>query len=209
VPYYNKPTQEGLYRHFRLVADDVPDLPIIIYNIPGRSAVNMTPDTTARLARDCPNIIGVKEANVDFNQVSLDIYRVKQLTGRDFFVYSGIELLCYPMLALGGAGHVAATGNVLPRQVADLFNLTEAGKWVEARKLHYELLEMNEVLFIETNPGPVKTALGLMGLIAPEIRLPLAPMYPQNEAKLREVMANYGLRVTSDELALAAHDDKD
>ena len=97
------------------------------------------------------------------------------------------------MLCLGGAGHVSATGNVLPRQVADLYNLTEAGKWEAARDLHYELLAMNEVLFIETNPGPVKTALGIMGTIAPEIRPPLAPMYPQNEAKLREVMAHYGL----------------
>ncbi|MGN6758799.1 MAG: 2,4-dihydroxyhept-2-ene-1,7-dioic acid aldolase [Thermomicrobiales bacterium] len=193
VPYYNRPTQEGLYRHFRLVADDVPDFPIILYNIPGRSAVNLAPETIARLARDCPNIIGVKEANKDFDQVSLDIDRVKRLTGRDFLVYSGIETLCYPMLCLGGAGHVSATGNVLPRQVAELFNLTEAGKWREARDLHYELLEMNEVLFIETNPGPVKTALGIMGKIAPDIRPPLAPMYPQNETKLREVMAHYGL----------------
>jgi 4-hydroxy-tetrahydrodipicolinate synthase len=97
------------------------------------------------------------------------------------------------MLCLGGAGHVSATGNVLPRQVAELFNLTEAGKWLEARDLHYELLAMNEVLFIETNPGPVKTALGLMSKIAPELRLPLAPMYPENETKLRAVMAKYGL----------------
>ncbi len=217
VPYYNRPTQEGLYRHFRAVADDVPDLPIILYNIPGRSAVNLAPDTIARLARDCPNIVGVKEANKDFDQVSQDIDRVKRLTGRDFLVYSGIETLCFPMLCLGGAGHVSATGNVLPRQVAELFNLTEAGRWREARDLHYELLEMNEVLFIETNPGPVKTALGLMGKIDPGLRLPLAPLYPDNERKLREVMARYGLlsdkgRATSDELAAAvatADGDKD
>ena len=202
VPYYNRPTQEGLYRYFRAVADDVPDLPVILYNIPGRAAVNLAPDTIARLARDCPNIIGVKEANTNFNQVSEVIARC----GRGFYVYSGIETLCYPMLCLGGAGHVSATGNVLPRQVADLYNLTEAGKWEAARDLHYELLAMNEVLFIETNPGPVKTALGLMGKIAPELRLPLAPMYPENEAKLRQVMAQYGLlgderRATRDERA--------
>jgi 4-hydroxy-tetrahydrodipicolinate synthase len=189
VPYYSRPTQEGLYRHFRGIADEVPDLPIILYNIPGRSAVNLNPDTIAWLASDCPNIIGVKEANTNFNQVSEVIARC----GRGFYVYSGIETLCYPMLCLGGAGHVSATGNVLPRQVAQLFDLTKAGKWLEARDLHYELLAMNEVLFIETNPGPVKTALGLMGKIAPELRLPLAPMYPENETKLRAVMAKYGL----------------
>ncbi len=194
VPYYNKPTQEGLYRHFRAVADDVPDLPIILYNIPGRSAVNLAPDTIASLARDCPNVIGVKEANTNFNQVSEVLARC----GRQFFVYSGIETLCYPMLCLGGAGHVSATGNVLPRQVADLFNLTEAGRWERARDLHFELLEMNEILFIETNPGPVKTALGIMGKIDPELRLPLAPMYAENETKLRQVMSKYGLLPASE-----------
>ena len=189
VPYYNKPSQEGLYRHFRRVADDVPDLPIILYNIPGRSAVNLAPDTVARLARDCRNIVGVKEANVNVDQVSQVLARC----GRDFLVYSGIETLCFPMLCLGGAGHVSATGNVLPRQVAALFNLTEAGRWREARDLHFELLAINEVLFVETNPGPVKTALGLMGKIDPELRLPLAPLAPENEARLRAVMARYGL----------------
>lgn len=203
VPYYNKPSQEGLYRHFRRVADDVPDLPIILYNIPGRSAVNLAPDTIARLARDCRNIVGVKEANVNFDQVSQVLARC----GRDFLVYSGIETLCFPMLCLGGAGHVSATGNVLPRQVAALFNLTEAGRWREARDLHYQLLEMNEVLFVETNPGPLKTALGLMGQIDPELRLPLAPLAPENESKLRAVMARYGLlkdegRRTSDHQAM-------
>ncbi len=188
TPYYNRPPQRGLIAHFTKVAEST-DLPIILYNIPGRSAVNLNPDTIARLARDCPNIIGVKEANTNFNQVSEVIARC----GRGFYVYSGIETLCYPMLCLGGAGHVSATGNVLPRQVAELFNLTEAGRWLEARDLHYELLEMNEILFVETNPGPAKTALGLMGKISPELRLPLAPMYPTNEARLRQVMIKYGL----------------
>lgn len=189
VPYYNKPTQQGLYRHFRGIADEVPDLPLILYNIPGRAAVNLAPATIARLARDCRNIVGVKEANTNFTQVSEVLARC----GRNFLVYSGIEALCFPMLCLGGAGHVSATGNILPREVAELFNLTEAGKWDAARDLHYQLLDMNDVLFIETNPGPVKTALGLMGLIDPELRLPLAPLYPENEAKLRQVLANYGL----------------
>lgn len=188
VPYYTKPTQEALYQHFRSVASRV-DLPLILYNIPGRAAVNLEPVTLARLARDCPNIIGVKEANPNFLQVSLDI----AACGRDFNVYSGIETLCYPMLAVGGAGHVSATGNIAPREVADLYNLCGAGRWDEALDLHYKLLELNEVLFIETNPVPVKTALGLMGKISPEVRPPLYEMLPQNREKLIDVLERYGL----------------
>lgn len=196
VPYYVRPTQEGLYRHFRAIADHV-DIPIVIYNIPGRTAANIEPATIARLARDCRNIVGVKEANKDFEHVN----RVLHLCGRGFLVYSGIELLCFPMLAIGGAGHVSATGNVLPREVAGLYDLVQAGRWEEARQLHYHLLPMNEALFLETNPVPVKTALGLMGRIDPEVRLPLAPMSPENAARLRQVMAGYGLlpaEVTAD-----------
>ncbi len=189
VPYYCRPSQQGLYEHFRSVAESVPDLPLMLYNIPGRNAVNLEPATMARLRRACPNIFGVKEANKDFAQVSLDLHAC----GRDFGVYSGIETLCYPMLALGGAGHVSATANVLPRQLADLYNLCEEGRWDDARDLHYELLEMNEILFIETNPAPVKAALGLMGLISPDLRLPLAPIGDANRAKLVEVMRHYDL----------------
>ncbi|HET6946643.1 MAG TPA: 2,4-dihydroxyhept-2-ene-1,7-dioic acid aldolase [bacterium] len=188
VPYYIRPSQEGLYRYFRTIADEV-DIPIVIYNIPGRTAVNMEPATIARLARDCRNIIGVKEANKDFEHVT----RVLHLCGRTFLVYSGIELLCFPMLAVGGAGHVSATGNVLPREVAQLYDLAASGRWDAARELHYHLLPMNEALFLETNPVPVKTVLGLMGKIDPEVRLPLAPMSPENLDRLRQVTAAYGL----------------
>jgi 4-hydroxy-tetrahydrodipicolinate synthase len=188
VPYYCKPTQEALYGHFRAVARSV-DFPIILYNIPGRAAANLEPATMARLRRDCPNIIGVKEANPDFLQVSLDL----AACGRDFNVYSGIETLCYPMLAVGGAGHVSATGNIAPREVARLYDLCEAGEWAEALDLHYRMLELNEALFIETNPVPVKTALGLMGKIQPEVRPPLGPMLRPNRQKLVAVLENYGL----------------
>lgn len=188
VPYYVRPTQEGLYRHFRAIADEV-DLPIIIYNIPGRTAANLEAETLARLARDCRNIIGVKEANKDFEHVN----RVLHICGPEFLVYSGIELLCFPMLAIGGAGHVSATANVLPREVAQLYDLAAAGRWEAARELHFQLLPMNEALFIETNPVPVKTALGLMGKIDPEVRLPLAPMAAGNVERLRQVMTGYGL----------------
>lgn len=188
VPYYIRPSQEGLYRHFRSVADEV-DMPILIYNIPGRTAANMEPATIARLARDCRNIIGVKEANKDFEHVN----RVLHLCGRNFLVYSGIELLCFPMLSIGGSGHVSATGNVLPREVAQLYDLCAAGEWEAARELHYRLLPMNDALFLETNPVPVKTALGLMGKIDPEVRLPLAPMSADNVERLRDVMRSYNL----------------
>lgn len=188
TPYYTRPTQEGLYRHFRSIAGAV-DIPIILYNIPGRAAVNLEPETIARLASDCRNIIGVKEANKDFEHVN----RVLHLCGRSFLVYSGIEMLCFPMLAIGGAGHVSATGNILPREVARLYDLCAAGRWDEARDLHYTLLPMNEALFIETNPVPVKTALGLMGKINPEVRLPLAPLSEAHVDRLRDVMRRYGL----------------
>jgi 4-hydroxy-tetrahydrodipicolinate synthase len=188
VPYYIRPSQEGLYRYFRTVAEST-DRPVILYNIPGRAAANLEVATIARLARDVRNIVGIKEANKDFEHIT----RVFQQAPRGFLVYSGIEVLCYPVLALGGAGHVSATGNVLPREVARLYDLAAAGKWDEARELHNYLLPMNEILFVETNPVPVKTALGFMGKISPEVRLPLAPLRPENEARLRAVLAEYGL----------------
>lgn len=169
VPYYNKPNQEALYQHFKTVADSV-TIPIIIYNIPGRSAVNMEVSTMKRLAEDCPNIIGVKESNKDFEHVN----RVLLNCGRDFLLYSGIELLCYPMLAIGGAGFISATANVEPKKVADLYNAWEAGDVAKSQDLHYELMPLNDVLFKDTNPTVTKAALGMMGKITPKIRLPLA-----------------------------------
>jgi 4-hydroxy-tetrahydrodipicolinate synthase len=188
VPYYVRPSQEGLYRFFRAVADAT-SLPVVLYNIPGRTAQNLEPDTMARLRRDAPNIVGVKEANPNLEQVSRDL----AACGRDFLVFSGIEALCLPMLALGGAGHVSATANVAPRAVAELYDLTQAGRWDEARDLHYRLLPLNEALFWETNPVPVKAALALMGRIDPEVRLPLAPLAPATERRLAAVLAAFGL----------------
>lgn len=188
VPYYNRPSQAGLYQYFRALAEQV-DLPLIIYNIPGRTAVNLAPATLARLSRDCPNIIGVKESNQDFEQVS----HVLHQCGRDFLLYSGIELLCYPMLAVGGAGHISATANLLPGAVADIYNHVAAGRWREAMDLHYHLLPLNEALFLETNPGPLKYALGLMGRIHPTLRLPLVLPAPENQARIHRVLAGYGL----------------
>jgi len=188
VPYYNRPSQEGLFRYFRAVAEQV-DLPIIIYNIPGRTATNMAPETMARLREAYPNIIGVKESNKDFEHTS----RVLHTCGRDFLVYSGIELLCYPMLAIGGVGHVSATANILPREVAALYDLVVAGRWQEAMDLHYRLLPLNEALFLETNPGPLKWAMGELGWIAPRYRLPLCEPSPANQERIRAALAQYDL----------------
>jgi 4-hydroxy-tetrahydrodipicolinate synthase len=186
VPYYNKPSQHALYKHFKAVADAV-DIPIIVYNIPGRTAVNLEVQTLARLKEDCPNIIGVKESNKDFEHVN----RVLLTCGRDFLLYSGIELLCYPMLAIGGAGYISATANVVPDKVAELYNAWLAGDIQRAQDLHYELMPLNDVLFKDTNPAPVKAALGMMGKIQPILRLPMDLPSPAIQQEIREVLKNY------------------
>lgn len=181
VPYYNRPNQEALYQHFKTVADSV-TTPIIIYNIPGRSAVNMEVSTMKRLVEDCPNIIGVKEANKDFEHVN----RVLLNCGRDFLLFSGIELLCYPMLAIGGAGFISATSNVEPTKVAELYNAWVAGDVARAQDLHFELMPLNDALFKDTNPAPVKVALGMMGKITPKLRLPLGLPTAAIQQEVRE-----------------------
>jgi 4-hydroxy-tetrahydrodipicolinate synthase len=191
VPYYNRPSQEGLFRFFCAVAGQA-DVPIIIYNIPGRTATNMAPETMARLRESCRNIIGVKESNKDFEHVS----KVLATCGRDFLVYSGIELLCYPMLAIGGVGHVSATANIMPREVAALYDLVVAGRWQEAIDLHYRLLPLNEALFLETNPGPLKWAMGELGWIDPILKLPLCEPSPANQEKIRAALAQYEITNT-------------
>jgi len=188
TPYYNRPSQEGLFRHFDAVAKST-GLPVILYNIPGRTAVNLEIDTVARLKEANANLIGVKESNKDFEHINRLLHRM----GRDFLIYSGIELLCFPILAIGGAGYVSATGNLMPREVANLYDLVAAGKWQEAQDLHYEMMPLNDAVFIEINPVPVKTALGLMGKISPEVRLPLAPLSQANHDKLCKVLEQYKL----------------
>ncbi|GAA0590298.1 2,4-dihydroxyhept-2-ene-1,7-dioic acid aldolase [Virgibacillus siamensis] len=188
VPYYNKPNQHALYKHFKAIADSV-DIPIILYNIPGRTAVNLKADTIAALAKDCPNIIGVKEANKDFEHVN----KVLLKAGRDFNLYSGIEVLCYPMLAIGGAGHISATANVAPTEVADLFNKWEAGDVNGAQDLHYHLMPLNDVLFRDTNPAPAKTALSMMGKIKPVLRKPLDVPSEEVQEEVRSTLISYNL----------------
>jgi len=188
VPYYNKPNQQALYNHFKIVADSV-DLPVIVYNIPGRTGVNLEVKTLARLAEDCKNIIGVKESNKDFEHIN----RVMLNCGRDFLLYSGIELLCYPMLAIGGAGHISATANVAPKEVADIYNFWAAGDVEKALDLHYKLMPLNDVLFKDTNPGPLKTAMGMMGRVNPAMRLPMGPPSPELTKEIETTLRQYGL----------------
>lgn len=188
VPYYNRPSQHALYKHFKTVADAV-DIPIIVYNIPGRTAVNLEVKTLARLKEDCPNIIGVKESNKDFEHVN----RVLLACGRDFLLFSGIELLCYPMLAIGGAGYISATANVAPEKVAEVYNAWIAGDVKRAQDLHYELMPLNDVLFKDTNPAPLKAALGMMGKIYPKLRLPMDLPSSELQQEIREVLEGYGL----------------
>jgi 4-hydroxy-tetrahydrodipicolinate synthase len=187
VPYYNRPSQHALYKHFKAVADSV-DIPIIVYNIPGRTAVNLEVKTLARLKEDCKNIVGVKESNKDFEHVN----RVLLNCGRDFLLFSGIELLCYPMLAIGGAGYISATANVAPKKVADVYNAWVEGDVKRALDLHYELMPLNDVLFKDTNPAPLKAALGIMGKIYPKLRLPMDLPSPELQQEIRQVLESYG-----------------
>ena len=188
TPYYCRPSQEGLFQHFDAAAKCV-DLPVILYNIPGRTAVNLEIDTVARLKETNDNIIGVKESNKDFEHINRLLHKM----GRDFLVYSGIELLCYPILAIGGAGYISATGNLMPEKVADLYNLVVAGQWSAAQDLHYYMMTLNDAIFMEINPVPVKTALGMMGKISPEVRLPLSPLSTANYECLRQILIEYEL----------------
>jgi len=188
VPYYNKPTQDGLYLHFKQIATQV-DLPIILYNIPGRSGVNMAPETIARLAGDFKNIIGVKEAAGSIPQAS----KILQLCGMDFLVLSGEDALNFPLLAVGARGFISVTANIAPKDVADVYNLFSAGEFEKAKDMHYKLLPLNEALFIETNPIPIKAALSMMDKIKYEYRLPLSEMTEAHYQELKNTISDYGL----------------
>lgn len=187
TPYYNKPTQEGLYQHFRKAAESV-DIPIVVYNVPGRTGVNMLPPTVARL-RELRNIVGIKEATGDMKQVS----EVIRLCGKDFDVISGDDFTTLPLLCLGGTGAISVTANVAPADCAAMFDAFFAGRMDEARRLHYKLEPLHGAMFIETNPIPAKTSLALMGRITEEFRLPLCSMSDANRDKLKKALKEYGL----------------
>jgi 4-hydroxy-tetrahydrodipicolinate synthase len=187
-PYYNKPTQEGLYRHFRAVAESVA-IPILVYNIQSRTAVNVETDTMARLARDVRNIVGVKEASGSLDQMS----QVIAACGPDFSVLSGDDNITLPLLAIGGSGVVSVIANIVPRETADLVHAALDGDWKRARDLHYRLFPLARAAFLETNPIPIKEAMAMAGMIEPEFRLPMCRMSDANREKLRAILKPYSL----------------
>ncbi len=187
TPYYNKPTQEGLYRHYKAVAEAV-DLPIVLYNIPGRTSVNMLPATVARLS-SIKHIVAIKEGSGSLQQVS----DIVQACGERLTVLSGDDALTLPMMALGAKGVITVTANIVPKDMAKMVEAFTAGKLAEARKLHYKMSPLFTALFYETNPIPVKEAMGMMGKCSAELRLPLCPMAADTRDKLSRALKDYGL----------------
>jgi 4-hydroxy-tetrahydrodipicolinate synthase len=186
-PYYNRPTQEGVYQHYKAVADAVPGFPIIFYNIPSRTGSNIEPATMARLA-EVDNIIGVKEAAGSIDQV----LNILSACGDKLAVLSGEDSLTFSMMSLGGKGVISTAANVAPREMANLANACLAKQWDKAAQLQLKLLPLIRALFIETNPIPAKTALSLMGMCELELRLPLVSMAETNVVKLKMVLKEYG-----------------
>jgi 4-hydroxy-tetrahydrodipicolinate synthase len=187
TPYYNKPTQEGLYQHFKAVAKAAP-LPQVLYNVPGRTSVNLLPTTVARLA-ELPEVVAIKEASGNLVQMA----EIVNLVGDKIALLSGDDNLTLPVLALGGMGVISVVANIVPGDTTDMVSAWERGDFVRSKELFYRLLPLCQAMFYETNPIPVKTALALMGKIKGEFRLPLVPISPANEERLRKALNDYGL----------------
>jgi len=190
TPYYNKPTQEGLFRHYRAVAEAV-DVPVVVYNVPGRTGTKIEPETIARMYNEIENVKAVKEACGSVDQVSA----IRNLC--DVAVLSGDDALTLPMMSVGGSGVISVVANVAPADMAALCNAWHAGDPAEAMRLHYKLLPLSKGMFFETNPISVKTALRLIGIVNGVLRLPLCPMSAANEARLRTVLEAYGLEMSA------------
>ncbi|HEV8045280.1 MAG TPA: 4-hydroxy-tetrahydrodipicolinate synthase [Rubrobacter sp.] len=182
APYYNKPTQEGLYRHFATIAEST-SLPLILYNIPGRTSVTIAAETIARLA-EVPNIVGVKESTLLMNMVS----DIRYLCGDEFDILSGDDPMILPLMSLGGTGVISVVSNIAPGAVSEMVAALNSGDYDRGRELHYQLLPLIRALSVETNPIPIKAAASLLGLCSDEMRLPLVPMSGENLGKLQEVM---------------------
>lgn len=187
TPYYNKPTQEGLYRHFKAILDDV-SLPTIVYNVPGRTGCDLLPETVARLA-ELPNVVGIKEATGSALRASQVLARV----GQRIAVLSGDDATAFPLLALGGRGVISVVSNVAPRDFSAMWDAAAAGDWATARALHFKLLPLSEGLFVESNPIPVKAALAMMGRIADELRPPLYPLAAAHRDRLHAILGELEL----------------
>lgn len=189
APYYNKPTQAGMYAHFRAVAEAVPTLPVVLYNVPGRTSCNLLPATTLKLANDLPNVVAVKEASGDLSQI-MQIIRNRPA---GFKVLSGDDAVTFPLMALGGDGVISVASNEIPDLMTKLCDLCLKADWNAARDLHFKLLPLMETNFIESSPGPVKAVLAMMGIIEENFRLPLVPVQDASRAKLKEVISELGL----------------
>jgi 4-hydroxy-tetrahydrodipicolinate synthase len=187
TPYYNRPTQQGLIAHFKNIAEAV-DIPLVLYNVPARTGVNILPETVAKLAQ-LSNIVGIKEASGSLSQVS----EIINLCKKDFSVISGDDVNTLPIMAVGGKGVISVTANIAPRLVSSLVRAFEQGRLDEAQRIHHRLLPLHNAMFLQTNPIPVKTALGLMGIISSEMRLPMCPMPKDLTEKLRGILKQYGL----------------
>jgi 4-hydroxy-tetrahydrodipicolinate synthase len=188
-PYYNKPTQEGLYAHFKAIADAVSDIPLVLYNVPGRTSSNIEASTVIRLAHDVKNIVAIKEASGNLSQI-MTILRERP---DGFRVLSGDDAITLPIIALGGDGVISVVSNEVPDLMSKMVNLALDGQLDKARDLHYQLLPLMEGNFIETSPGPVKAALALMGLIEETLRLPLVPVQDRTRTKMKEILTELGL----------------
>lgn len=182
TPYYNKPTPDGLIEHFKATADV--GLPVILYNVPGRTGLNMTAETTLRAA-EIENIVAVKEASADLAQCM----QIIRHAPKDFALLSGEDNLTIPLVAVGAKGVISVTSNVMPGEFSRMVRFALDGKFAEAKAIHYELLDLMKVLFIESNPGPVKAALAMMGIIGENYRLPLVPAKPENRRKIKEILS--------------------
>ncbi|MEO8484532.1 MAG: 4-hydroxy-tetrahydrodipicolinate synthase [Acidobacteriota bacterium] len=195
TPYYNKPTQDGLIRHYRAIADST-KLPIIVYNVPGRTGCNVEPTTLARLA-EIPNIVGVKEASGNISQM-VEICRI---VPPEFIVLSGDDAVTLPLMAIGGKGIISVAANEVPSEMAQMVEAAERGDFVSARRWHYALAALMQVNFVESNPIPVKFAMAAMGLCENVFRLPMAPPSPAAAQKILGVLKEFGLPVVADAVA--------
>ncbi len=189
APFYNKPTQAGLYAHFRAVAEAVNPLPVVVYNVPGRTSSNISAQTVLKLAREVENIAAVKEASGNLSQI-MEILRERP---DGFRVLSGDDAVTLPLIALGADGVISVVSNEAPRLMSEIVNFALEGKWEEARAAHYRLLPLMEANFIESSPGPVKAAMTLMGLLEENLRLPLVPVEEKTRETLRRILINTGL----------------
>ena len=190
TPYYNKPTQEGLYQHFKTLAAEV-SIPTVAYNVPGRTGVNLAPATMARIYKDIPEVIGVKEATANLIQLS----DILELCDSEFILLSGDDFTVLPTLSIGGKGVISVVSNIIPRDMQGLCAAVAAGNREKARELHYRMQPLCRACFLETNPAPVKAALGMIGKCDPMPRLPLVPLLPENREKMKKTLQEYGFKL--------------